>query len=152
LIFFCSYIFINRYSYSLWLINYLILFIEMVFKIRDKSLFWTKSGWKNNWEPKILNMPKAINVVNTQYITSRFDHHSFLRSINSLIQSFRPIVISHVVVNSISMATLQPNSFLSSNLEISSNFPSIAILQSNLLRMVLYSDNYLVKKNGRPNR
>jgi len=26
----------------------------MGFRIRDKSLFWTKSGWKNNWEPKIL--------------------------------------------------------------------------------------------------
>ncbi len=102
----------------------------MVFKIRDKSLFWTKSGWKNNWEPKILNMPKAINVVNTQYITSRFDHHSFLRSINSLMKLFRPIETSLVVANSTSTVTRQLNNFSSLNLEISSNFLSIATPRS----------------------
>jgi hypothetical protein len=59
----------------------------MVFRIRDKSLFWTKSGWKNTWEPKILNMPKPINSANTQYVTCRFDHHSFLRSIHQTICS-----------------------------------------------------------------
>lgn len=52
----------------------------MVFKIRDKSLFWTKSGWKNNWEPKILNMPRACPPAETAYITTRKDHHSYLRS------------------------------------------------------------------------
>ena len=57
----------------------------MSFRIRDKSLFWTKSGWKNNWEPRILNMPKPINPATTQYVTCRFDHHSFLRSRSSLI-------------------------------------------------------------------
>ncbi len=66
----------------------------MVFRIRDKSLFWTKSGWKNTWEPKILNMPKPINSPNTQYVTCRFDHHSFLRSnnwINLVVQAYRNI-------------------------------------------------------------
>lgn len=52
----------------------------MGFKIRDKSLFWTKSGWKNNWEPKILNMPRACHPTETAYLTTRYDHHSFLRS------------------------------------------------------------------------
>jgi hypothetical protein len=51
----------------------------MGFRIRDKSLFWTKSGWKNNWEPKILNMPRALNPSQTMFLTSRYDHHSFLR-------------------------------------------------------------------------
>lgn len=51
----------------------------MGFRIRDKSLFWTKSGWKNNWEPKILNMPRSLNPSQTMFLTSRYDHHSFLR-------------------------------------------------------------------------
>jgi len=59
----------------------------MVFRIRDKSLFWTKSGWKNNWEPKILNMPKIINPVNTQYVIARLDFNSFLR----IVQAYRNI-------------------------------------------------------------
>lgn len=54
----------------------------MVFKIRDKSLFWTVSGWKNNYAPKILNMPKPIASSRTQYVTCRYDYHSFLRSIS----------------------------------------------------------------------
>ena len=77
----------------------------MVFRIRDKSLFWTKSGWKNNWEPKILNMPKPINSANTQYVVMRNDYHSFLRSINSFTQSFRPIETSPEPADSTSMAT-----------------------------------------------
>jgi hypothetical protein len=52
----------------------------MGFKIRDKSLFWTISGWKNNWEPKILNMPRMIKSNQTAYLTCRYDHHSYLRS------------------------------------------------------------------------
>lgn len=56
----------------------------MVFKIRDKSLFWTKSGWKNNWEPKILNMPRGTPSLETAYFTTRKDHHSFLRSITCI--------------------------------------------------------------------
>jgi len=59
----------------------------MVFRIRDKSLFWTKSGWKNNWDPKVLQMPKAINSPVTQYVTCRFDYHSFLR----IVQAYRNI-------------------------------------------------------------
>ena len=106
----------------------------MVFKIRDKSLFWTKSGWKNNWEPKILNMPKPINVPNTQYIACPFDHHSFLRSINFTIQWSRPIVTSPVLANSTSTATLQPSSSSSSNSETSSTFPTTAILPLNSSR------------------
>jgi len=120
----------------------------MVFKIRDKSLFWTKSGWKNNWEPKILNMPKAINVVNTQYITSRFDHHSFLRSINLLMQLSKLIVTFPVLANSTFTAIPQPNNFSFLNLEISSNFLSIATLPSNSSKTELYSHIDLGKKNG----
>lgn len=52
----------------------------MVFKIRDKSLFWTKSGWKNNYNPKILNMPRVAVPLDTIYVNTRKDHHSFLRS------------------------------------------------------------------------
>lgn len=64
----------------------------MGFKIRDKSLFYTKNGWKNNWEPKIVNMPRAINPTDTSFLISRQDHHSFLRSmnpINIVYQSYR---------------------------------------------------------------
>lgn len=64
----------------------------MVFRIRDKSLFWTKSGWKNNWEPKILNMPKPCNPNETAFVTTKKDHHSFLRSKNwfiSVVQAYR---------------------------------------------------------------
>lgn len=52
----------------------------MGFKLRDKSLFWTKSGWKNNWEPKIVNMPRPINPNDTSHLSCRYDHHSYLRS------------------------------------------------------------------------
>jgi hypothetical protein len=75
----------------------------MVFRIRDKSLFWTKSGWKNTWEPKILNMPKPINSVNTQYVTCRFDHHSFLRSTRHFIKSSKLIATSPEPANNIFM-------------------------------------------------
>lgn len=56
----------------------------MGFKIRDKSLFWTKSGWKNNWEPKIVNMPRAISPKDTAFLINRSDHHSYLRSTYSI--------------------------------------------------------------------
>ncbi len=82
----------------------------MVFRIRDKSLFWTKSGWKNNWEPKILNMPKPINPSTTQYVIMRGDFNSFLRSINCETQSFRPIATSPVPSSSTSTATPLPSS------------------------------------------
>ena len=51
----------------------------MVYKIRNKGFFWTKSGWKNNWHPKNLNAPKHFNPSQTFAIRTRFDHHSFLR-------------------------------------------------------------------------
>lgn len=131
---------------------YWIILFDMVFRIRDKSLFWTKSGWKNNWEPKILNMPKPINSVNTQYLTCRFDHHSFLRSINSTIQSYRPIATSPVPANSTSTATLLPNNTSFLNSAISSNFPSIHKLPSSWSRTEEYYFVDLVKENGWPNR
>ena len=52
----------------------------MVFKLRDKSLYWTKGGWKNNYFPKVLIMPKAVNITDTAFIITRRDHHSYLRS------------------------------------------------------------------------
>ncbi len=55
----------------------------MVFRVRDKSLFWTKGGWKNNYAPKVLIMPRATNVTDTCFIIARRDHQSFLRSTNS---------------------------------------------------------------------
>ncbi len=82
----------------------------MAFRIRDKSLFWTKSGWKNTWEPKILNMPKPINSANTQYVTCRFDHHSFLRSTPLPMQSSRPTATSPAPSSSTSTVILTPNS------------------------------------------
>lgn len=51
----------------------------MVYKIRNKSFFMTKSGWKNNHFPKSFNMPRASNSEQTQGIRCRYDHHSFLR-------------------------------------------------------------------------
>lgn len=68
------------FNWSIYLDQHYFIKSKMVFKIRDKSLFWTKSGWKNNWEPKILNMPRACPPAETAYITTRKDHHSFLRS------------------------------------------------------------------------
>lgn len=52
----------------------------MVFKIRDKSLFWTRGGWKNNWAPKSIIMPKNMSATETSLVTNHKDHHSFLRS------------------------------------------------------------------------
>ncbi len=62
----------------------------MGFKIRDKSLFWTRAGWKNNWAPKVLMASVAHDPLLTQAIVNRADHHSFLRSTNSIIQWYRP--------------------------------------------------------------
>lgn len=110
----------------------------MVFRIRDKSLFWTKSGWKNNWEPKILNMPKPINSPNTQYVIMRADFNSFLRSINYLIQSSKPIATSPALANATSTATPLLNSSSSSNSATSSNCPSTVRHPSNSSRTVQY--------------
>ena len=51
----------------------------MVYKIRNKNFFWTRGGWKNNWFPKHLNMPKPFGPESTFAIRTRYDHHSFLR-------------------------------------------------------------------------
>ena len=110
----------------------------MVFRIRDKSLFWTKSGWKNNWEPKILNMPKVINPANTQYVIMRNDFHSFLRSINLSIQSSRPIETFPVPVDNTSTEMRNSNSSSCSNSATSSNYPSIARHPSNSSRTEQY--------------
>lgn len=63
-----------------WFESFVYIYKLMGFRIRDKSLFWTKSGWKNNWEPKILNMPRGFNPTETAFVSCRYDHHSFLRS------------------------------------------------------------------------
>lgn len=59
----------------------------MVFRVRDKSLYWTKGGWKNNYYPRVFNMPRASNITDTYYIVTRRDHHSYLRSTCPLISS-----------------------------------------------------------------
>lgn len=127
-------------------------YLLMVFRIRDKSLFWTKSGWKNTWEPKILNMPKPINSPNTQYVTCRFDHHSFLRSKTYITKLSRPIVTSQEHANNISTEMSTLNSFLSSNYAINSNCLSIARHQWNSLRTELYSLCYSGTQIRRSNR
>lgn len=98
----------------------------MVFRIRDKSLFWTKSGWKNNWEPKILNMPKAINSPSTQYVSCRFDHHSFLRSNSNITKLFKLIETFLVPASNIFMEILMLSNFLYLNSVINSGYPSTA--------------------------
>jgi len=52
----------------------------MVYKIRNKSFFWTKTGWKNNYFPKSFNMPRPSSSESTLAIRCRYDHHSFLRA------------------------------------------------------------------------
>jgi len=51
-----------------------------VYKIRNKSFFWTRGGWKNNHSPKYFNVPRPTNGELTQAIRCRLDHHSFLRA------------------------------------------------------------------------
>lgn len=51
----------------------------MVYKIRNKSIFWTRAGWKNNWHPKNFNSPRACQAEFTVGFRCRYDHHSFLR-------------------------------------------------------------------------
>ena len=52
----------------------------MVYKIRNKSLFWTKSGWKNNYQGKVTIAPRPSNPETTLAVTCRYDHMSFLRA------------------------------------------------------------------------
>lgn len=58
----------------------LIIFI-MVYKIRNKSFFWTRAGWKNHWHPKNFNAPRPSSSEFTIAIRCRYDHNSFLRCI-----------------------------------------------------------------------
>ncbi|EGR33381.1 hypothetical protein IMG5_054710 [Ichthyophthirius multifiliis] len=51
----------------------------MGYKIRNKSIFWTRGGWKNNWHPKNFNTPRPSDGEMTVAIRCRYDHHSFLR-------------------------------------------------------------------------
>ncbi|CAD8201010.1 unnamed protein product [Paramecium octaurelia] len=53
----------------------------MVYKIRNKSFFWTRAGWKNNWHPKNFNAPRPSSSEFTIGIRCRYDHNSFLRGI-----------------------------------------------------------------------
>jgi hypothetical protein len=115
----------------------------MVFRIRDKSLFWTKSGWKNNWDPKVLQMPKAINSPVTQYVTCRFDFHSFLRSINYIIQLYNLIATSPAPPNNISTEIPTSNSSSFLNYGTISNYLFIAKPLSNSSRTELYISIYL---------
>jgi hypothetical protein len=52
----------------------------MVYKIRNKSFFWTRGGWKNNHNPKHFNIPRPNHPELTMAIRTRIDHHSFLRA------------------------------------------------------------------------
>lgn len=51
----------------------------MVYKIRNKSFFWTRAGWKNHWHPKNFNAPRPSSSEFTIAIRCRYDHNSFLR-------------------------------------------------------------------------
>ena len=83
----------------------------MVYKIRNKSFFWTKTGWKNNYFPKSFNMPRPSASESTLAIRCRYDHHSFLRGIKALIsfeisdfsQLTKPIETSPDTVSNTSM-------------------------------------------------
>ncbi|CAK87855.1 unnamed protein product (macronuclear) [Paramecium tetraurelia] len=55
----------------------------MVYKIRNKSFFWTRAGWKNNWHPKNFNAPRPSSSEFTIGIRCRYDHNSFLRAYHS---------------------------------------------------------------------
>jgi len=52
----------------------------MVYKIRNKSFFWTKSGWKNNYHGKVTISERPSNPETTLSIRCRYDHMSFLRA------------------------------------------------------------------------
>lgn len=63
----------------------------MVYKIRNKSFFWTRAGWKNNWHPKNFNSPRPSNTETTIGIRCRNDHNSFLRGKNIYVKNKKPI-------------------------------------------------------------
>lgn len=51
----------------------------MVYRIRNKNLFMTAHGYKNNYFHNVLIMPKPVYTETTFALKTRFDHHSFLR-------------------------------------------------------------------------
>ena len=51
----------------------------MVYKLRNKNLFMGADGYRNNYYPQILMMPKEIASETTFALKSKFNHHSFLR-------------------------------------------------------------------------
>ena len=57
----------------------------MVYRLRNKNLFMTANGFKNNYYHNCLNMPKEIIPETSFSLQTRSDHHSFLR----LVQSYR---------------------------------------------------------------
>ena len=65
----------------------------MVYKIRNKSIFWTKSGYKNNYFGKVTIAARPSNPDTVLAVTCRYDHMSFLVLIN-------PIVIYLEIANS----------------------------------------------------
>ena len=52
----------------------------MVYKIRNKSIFWTKSGYKNNYFGKVTIAARPSNPDTVLAVTCRYDHMSFLRA------------------------------------------------------------------------
>lgn len=52
----------------------------MVYKFRNKSLFWTLSGYKNNYRSNVLLMPTDYVAQNLYAMKTYQDHHSFLRA------------------------------------------------------------------------
>jgi hypothetical protein len=52
----------------------------MVFKLRDKSLFWTTAGWRNNWYPKSFCKEATGPSEVVSGVTTNRDYLSFLRS------------------------------------------------------------------------
>ena len=51
----------------------------MVYKLRNKNLFMTASGYKNNWAPVGFMMPKEYAPDVIFNVKTRYDHHSYLR-------------------------------------------------------------------------
>ena len=52
----------------------------MVYKIRNKSFFLTKTGWRNNYHGKVTITERPSNPESTIAIRCRYDHMSFLRA------------------------------------------------------------------------
>lgn len=120
----------------------------MVFKVRDKNIFWTRNGWKNNYYPRVFNMPRPINGDATMTVRCRYDHHSFLRSTRLFIQWYSPIETFLESVSSISTVTNNSSNSSCLNSEHSSRSHSLARPQSTCSNTEEYSIAYTGKKNG----